>query len=580
MMGQNPAFVYLTDMTGYSLEDSPEHLKEDLMEAADSLRAALPEDYRSDFAVYDMGFYTYHPNMVGGIPEVMTKTIDDHVTHSYYLVFGREMDREGNFKKTWVKLKLPKEDFLSCMESSNKAFYAHMAGRFLNSPAIIGTNNSSLYVYEFKNATDYLISILNGYESCCEQEQGLRSINSCSFCPEDIIGFRSLLEENGFIGIEVENMSYTPYYDTIGNIREYAQITLDLDGEFLDVNEDVIGFLSRMDNAMEGVYGSLYYFDPLNPVCKQIMQQVIGEYSLPLALQEGAVSRAVAEDASLVITTIATVDEFGNQMIYVRTEIPIQMTNTGRTIFLQCIDDCGFDMDSVYKHLTNFYSLLGTYETDELVFNPGTLLPEKRKVELVPNIEIYNGKLDLLTIQKGVVVLFGEASKMIDRIQDYSWYRGMSGSWGYSMGGYEASICLITRSSSIGKGQSNPPRRFAVVKNNISNLINDWNALNQDHLAAFFALHETGHNTSYVHVSLQQGYSLEKFCASFMSDELHLRWGYLGKAHGNSGNAHGGQCWEKYHENYFSSLNEFVETTMKHPRYNYLKRLFYLRFIK
>ena len=33
IMGQNPAFVYLPDMTGYSLEDSPEHLKDDLMEA-------------------------------------------------------------------------------------------------------------------------------------------------------------------------------------------------------------------------------------------------------------------------------------------------------------------------------------------------------------------------------------------------------------------------------------------------------------------------------------------------------------------------------------------------------------------
>ena len=35
MMGQNPAFVYLPDMTGYSLEDSLEHLKDKVMEAAE-----------------------------------------------------------------------------------------------------------------------------------------------------------------------------------------------------------------------------------------------------------------------------------------------------------------------------------------------------------------------------------------------------------------------------------------------------------------------------------------------------------------------------------------------------------------
>lgn len=106
--GSNPAFVFLPDMTGYSLEDSPQHLKDDLLAAADALRAALPDTVmQNSFAVYDMGFYAHHPNMVGGIPEVMADAISDRITHSYYLLFGREMDDQGDLKKVWVEVELP-----------------------------------------------------------------------------------------------------------------------------------------------------------------------------------------------------------------------------------------------------------------------------------------------------------------------------------------------------------------------------------------------------------------------------------------------------------------------------------------
>jgi hypothetical protein len=45
--------------------------------------------------------------MVGGIPEVMAKAISDRITHSYYLVFGREMDDQGELKRVWVEVELP-----------------------------------------------------------------------------------------------------------------------------------------------------------------------------------------------------------------------------------------------------------------------------------------------------------------------------------------------------------------------------------------------------------------------------------------------------------------------------------------
>ncbi len=91
--GSNPAFVFLPDLTGYPPPE--QHLQDSLEVAATALRMALDSIYRPDFAVYDLGFYAHHPNMVGGIPEVMAKAKSDRITHSYYLLFGREMDDQG-----------------------------------------------------------------------------------------------------------------------------------------------------------------------------------------------------------------------------------------------------------------------------------------------------------------------------------------------------------------------------------------------------------------------------------------------------------------------------------------------------
>ncbi len=39
--------------------------------------------------------------------KIKDKAIANRITHSYYLLFGREMDVQGDLKKVWVEVELP-----------------------------------------------------------------------------------------------------------------------------------------------------------------------------------------------------------------------------------------------------------------------------------------------------------------------------------------------------------------------------------------------------------------------------------------------------------------------------------------
>ncbi len=210
IMGQNPAFVYLPDMTGYSLEDSPQNLKDDLMEAADSLRAALPDTaMQNDFAVYDMGFYAHHPNMVGGIPDVMAKTIDDHVTHSYYLVFGREMDREGRIKKVWVELELPNTVQFCYWEDGTFSQLKFMIDIRVNAAKGLSMTDSNAIFKTMKSGLLYMADRVTQLVECCGSNY--RRQCDCGWTFGDV---RDFTNAGGFFNISASVLPIESTQDT------------------------------------------------------------------------------------------------------------------------------------------------------------------------------------------------------------------------------------------------------------------------------------------------------------------------------------------------------------------------------
>ena len=562
------------NLIGYA-QDTTHFVYNNLQSAFTALQSALPSAYQSQFAVYDLGFYHHHTSYEGGIPDVMQQAIAGLAT-SYYLVFGREMNRDGELEKVWVEMELPEGDFLSCLEPSQRAFHTHMVSTFLNSPAIIGTNSSFLFVEQIKASFDYLTAVFTQLDDCCDQQSGLRSVPQCSHCTQDVNEFRSFMEANGFVGIEVENLVASTYYDTTGNIREYAEITLELAGEPLNVNEDVIGFLLRMDNAMEGVYGSLYYYDPLDPLCERIMEVVSGTYSLPVAFRESDVSRAASEEVVLEITTIGTVDENGDGTVHMKVEIPIEMTNTGKTIYLQCVGDCGFDMDSIKNYLINFYSLLGKYPAEVWPEPPATGPPVTDSIDLIPDIQIATQQLTKEIVKDGVVVLYGGISKILESVAHEHQFSLP----------FERDDIIEYLGETIDPPWKHPNvlesargAHFAMVKTigTNSDLIDSWAANSHNHLAAFLTFHSNGHNAGKKHRPHQKS---EDYCQSYMSRGTTITVGYLGKQRPPFSVVWGGKCYELHGASPFTNLNEFVYETMKHSRYFHLKTNLYDRFFK
>ncbi len=570
------AFNQLPDATGFA-DNIPQHILDSLESASQSLREALPQQFQSDFGVYDLGFYSHHGSFTGGIPDVMATAIDSRISSSYYLLFGREFNADGDLERVWVEVELPEGEWFSCLEPPQKEFHVHMVRTFVNSPAIIGDNNSFLYMEQINASFNYLKGVFAGLESCCDQQGGFRSVPQCSHCPQDVNDFRSFMEANGFVGIEVENLVASTYYDTTGNIREYTELTLELAGEPLDVNEDVIGFLHRMDNAMEGVYGSLYYYDPLDPHCEKIMEVVSGTYSLPVAFQESGVSRSAAEEAVLEITTIGTVDEDGGEMVHVNVNIPIQMTNDDKTIYLKCVEDCGgYNISSIQSYLTNFYSLLGKY--------PGKIFPDGivDSVDLIPDIQIATQRLTKEIVQGGAIVLFGKASHIIYVLQHADYYLDMAGYWGYDEG--RAGICRLIhkprhphaagqRKPPVAMGQLGQPRRFSLVTTNyIESEVIELRSNNKDHAAAFLAMHETGHNAG-----IEHWHPSGVHCNGYMSDGEVLKVGYLKS---RSGATRYCCCLD----NYASSPEKLILDSFNSEKHNvdlsHIKKAIYERFIK
>ncbi len=220
IMGQNPAFVYLPDMTGYSLEDSPQNLKDDLMEAAESLRVALPDTaMQNDFAVYDMGFYTHHAVMTGGVQKVMADAISDRITHSYYLLFGREMDREGRIKKVWVEVELPEEEWL--LDCFNQTYIDVVKARIRNKTDEAFNQNTPQITAGIQTIS-YFADEIKKLADCCDPLSSFRQ-QECQEC-ESIEEIYEWFMDHGFVGLEVEGITFDVPIQNYNNIDDHAGV--------------------------------------------------------------------------------------------------------------------------------------------------------------------------------------------------------------------------------------------------------------------------------------------------------------------------------------------------------------------
>jgi hypothetical protein len=210
-------YIKLVDATGI---DNSSQLNE-LEIAACELRFSLPENYRSQFAVYDMGFYSLGEYMEGGFQEVFNKKIQEvSALSNYYLLFGRQMPDSKGKAKIWLALKLPPSDIPDC-NNREGTIIASLDRAFnpINEPFNFMTNEIEIMD---------LIKILKNCEDC-ENE-----IDDDGDGLVDCDDLDCLVEAFSLRGTKLENKRssadcYVPNAEEIECFSEYAEF-LNLSG--------------------------------------------------------------------------------------------------------------------------------------------------------------------------------------------------------------------------------------------------------------------------------------------------------------------------------------------------------------
>ena len=156
-----------------------------------------------------MGFYAHHPNMVGGIPEVMTKTIDDHVTHSYYLLFGREMDREGRIKKIWIEVELPSTAQFCYWEDGTFSHLKFMVDIRANAAKGLSITDRNVIFDAMESGISYMADRVAQLVECCGST--LRQQCECGWSFGDV---RDFTNTGGFFNISASVLPVESTQDT------------------------------------------------------------------------------------------------------------------------------------------------------------------------------------------------------------------------------------------------------------------------------------------------------------------------------------------------------------------------------
>ncbi len=219
---QAQSFKPLSNATGYNY--TPAELTQ-LEEAADSLVAALPSDFQSDFKVFDAGFYLLNEKMQGGYPAVFEKFVTLAAAQSkYYLLVGRGVDVDGQWR-FYCKVKLPDTGKFSCKETSYYELLNYEISLNTQSRADLGFFQAILLT--IKELETKIIDITE----CCDKRE---------FCDQCL----SEQQVNAFFSMNDFHIADYKFggYDTTAaepEIKDYANMKIiGKDGTIIDWKDD------------------------------------------------------------------------------------------------------------------------------------------------------------------------------------------------------------------------------------------------------------------------------------------------------------------------------------------------------
>ena len=109
---QQDCYIRLDDASGFNTDVYQDALEE----AACKPLEYIPVEFRDDFRVYDFGFYPLVQSVPAGFEPTWNRLIDQVQAQSpYYLLLGKQSDKDGIYTKFWIDLKIPIDAAYPCL---------------------------------------------------------------------------------------------------------------------------------------------------------------------------------------------------------------------------------------------------------------------------------------------------------------------------------------------------------------------------------------------------------------------------------------------------------------------------------
>ncbi|MBK6931957.1 MAG: hypothetical protein IPH12_14275 [Saprospirales bacterium] len=192
--------VHLNDAAGLD----PAQSQLDAIENASCvLIDSFPEAFQDSFKVFDFGFYLHDGYAIGGYPEDFQIAIAQAAAISkYYLLFGKQTDKNGIYTKFWIALNLPKSAQFSCMSDlEREVFSRRVLDKTEEKYAELEASAFSYHEAEIAGI-DELKQIIFEIKQCCIAGNKNRMLG-CSGCSDELVN--SYFELADFRTIDIIN---------------------------------------------------------------------------------------------------------------------------------------------------------------------------------------------------------------------------------------------------------------------------------------------------------------------------------------------------------------------------------------
>jgi hypothetical protein len=242
LQGQGSCYQRLEDASG--VIPAAARLSE-LEQAACRLIDSLPAAYQDSFKVFSGGFYLHQEHTGGGFPDAFQRLIDVAAAQStYYLLFGKQTDKDGMYTRFWVDLKLPEIEEFECLTESFPPLITEKIRHKIEES--YNQNGRSHYFYPQAEIAGMqeLKRIVNNIKNgqCCDFEAGeiFEVLNGMGF-----VGYPCVI--SGQLGArpgQGQNRSVT--------ITDYAELDFEMDGMEINSNQVLSDLLANLSNQGNG----------------------------------------------------------------------------------------------------------------------------------------------------------------------------------------------------------------------------------------------------------------------------------------------------------------------------------------